>query len=401
MSTSITRALRNIPRNVPNLTVATPSINALRVTARNAQYPSVLGDIFDAATFTVVNNRVLMNNVDMSIVERTLKRGQLMQFARLVDSPLPVNNRAQNVFRKTLLNVPDNFHRQVDDAITRGRLQHGDLDIPITPDTTGESLRNSMTPAARSKFEGAMTKIRAAAGATGVAVGVFALIIIGVDFYQSAVEATLNRRGCVLMISQNNTMRTCRLLSRTCWDPRLTQCDPGTVVPTDMKFNTTIMLINAINSPGSALAAQLGVLLGFAGPLTADNVNTVMTDPDLFQLVYEFYMNNDITLVDVCGTNAVIEGGEQQLCRACDTTFNIDSTQHFDDSELADNVALACIPSGSLVDTIIDVGIGIGVDVLSPFANISNSASENWLWILIAVVVLIVIVIITSIFKKK
>jgi hypothetical protein len=372
----------------------------MRVASRGGGNPSSVGDIFETATFRLGDDgRLLMNNAPLSEVQVLLRRGELGSFARRVDSTVPITSSAEAGFRATLVGIPDTVFRQIDETAAIQRLRHPDLDIFVNPNMTPTELANSMTPAARSTFEGAMRKITAFAGTSLSVFGVVALIAIGIDFYQAIIDATLNKRGCFLVRIVGSELTSCRLIERTCWTPLMSNCEINARPP--LPFNTTIMLISALRTENSQLAADLGVALGLQGPLTNSNVSQVMSDNGLFTLAEIYFDENAPELLGICDTNSQIEGGIQPLCRACETTAGRDSSQYINTSELADNFSLQCVPTGSILDTLVDIGIGIGVDLLSPFGKISGSISENFFVIMIIVIIAVVVVVVISIIAKS
>jgi hypothetical protein len=398
MSSSIVRALKNIPKSIRQADIPDHS-TALRSAARQAQYPSVLGNIFDSASYTVnprTGGGLLMNGAPIEEVSTLLRRGNLKQFSTLVNGG-PVSSQAEAAFRRTLNNVPDNTIRQLDELIAIQRFRHDDLDIPVPNGMTRQQLYDSMTPQARSKFESAMRKAKSLVGTAAVGFGVFAAIVLTIDFYQAILDATLNRRGCFYAIKIRNDVRSCRIIARTCWEPRESNCE-GVPPPTDLKYNVAIMLMQALNGD-SSLATDLENALSL--PITEENVTRILSESALFQEALEFYNNTELTIISPCRTNPVFEN-EVPLCRACETTAEPSSLNSFDDVNFEENETLVCVPTGSVLETLIDLGFGLGADLLGGFGNkLSTSVSGN-LWIIfIAIIVLIVVIAVFNLFKKN
>lgn len=397
---SFSRAIRNGTRQIKRADEVSDIVSSIRTAAQQPTYPSVLGMIFNNADMTLNTrtNRLDINGVALNKVEPLLRAGDLRGFVRAINDTTVISNTTQNAFRRSLIDIPDVEVRRLNDTIAQNRIGHPDLDINVNNISTGDELRNTMTPQARSKFENAMNKIKAAAGTTLVASGVFALIYLGVDFYQAIIDATNNRRGCFLVRSVNNRVQTCRLTGRTCLDPREPNCEI-TPVP-QLGFNTTIFLINGLLDP--TLGAQIQDILEIQ-TYDEDVLQQILTDSALFGKVEEYYNANSesIGINNPCATISSINGGNVTLCRACDSQANPTEATFFDASGLPDNFSLVCVPTGSILETIVDIGFGIGVDLLSPFGKLSGSISNNVGWILLFIVVFIIIIIIFGFIFKK
>jgi hypothetical protein len=397
MSSTIIRAVRRVPKRVASADIPGHS-SALQAAARAPGYPSVLGNIFDSATYTP-NPRpgggLMMNGVPIEELGQVLRRGELIRFSRLVNGG-PVSNSAESAFRRTLFEVPDNAVRQLDELTAVQRIRHSDLDLRVDGMTSGNDLRNAMTPAARSKFESAMAKLKSLTVAGGTAVGVFALIMLGIDFYDSMVVATNNRRGCFYAIKTGNNIRSCRLTSRTCWEPRLANCEPGANPPSGMKFNVATMLLDAI-SGNDTLNGELVTAL--EREVTAETIASILSDGASFTAASEFFEANDVQILSPCAVSEF--EGDLALCRACDPTAVSNTLSYFDDSLFNDNETLVCVPTGSVLETLVDLGFGLGVDLLGGFGNkLSTSISGNIWLIFIIIVVIVVTISIMKLFKK-
>lgn len=397
MASSFARALRQVPKSIDPPSVNTHA-TALRTAARTQGNPSVLGDIFDSATFGV-NTRngggltMGSGNIPIEDVARTLRRGELRNFAGMVGGGT-VSPNAEAAFRATLRAEPENIIRNLDDSIAVNRVRHPDLDVRVNDNSTGESLRNSMTPEGRVKFENAMNKLRALVGTTGTAFGVFAVIVLSLDFYQSMVDATLNRRGCFYAVRNGNTVTSCRLLARTCWEPNSTA--PLCPDSPNLKYNIAIMLNQSLND--NTLRNTLETLIGTA--ITTNSITDILTTDASVRTLITYYNENSVTITNPCAAAPQLEQSIQ-LCRACESSANLTSLLHFDDSELPDNATLVCVPTGSVLETLIDVGFGLGVDLVQGVGDkLSNSVSGNLWFIMLFLIILVVIVAVVRLFKS-
>lgn len=399
---SLVRSVRSGTRRFPDASSAANSITDIQTSARLATNPRVVGDIFDNLTYTVdTRNRLNVNGVPLANVEVTLRRGQLRQFVRDVNSNAVVSASDERGFARTLVNVPDTNLRNLDETIASNRVRHPDLNVNAN---SGVELHASMTPATRTKFESAMRQLKAAGGVAigGVVTifGVIGLIVIGLDFYQSAVDATNNRLGCHLVRRSGNVLTSCRIINRSCGavvSDTTNACGAGNGIPDGILYNTTLYLIQSIGTPEADI---LGPILTLSGPLTAENISVVLADVARFQIARERYETIAPLILNACITTPSVESGEMPFCRACVPSADVTSTTFIDTSDLADNMTFHCVTVGSILDTIVDIGIGIGVDVLRPFAGFSGSLSGDFRIIFIIILVIIFLILSIVLFGK-
>jgi len=412
MSNLLSSYVRRLSKNYPlsGANVFPTDVTALRNAARSAAYPSSVGAIFDNVPINNINGRARIgypnSEISMGSADKMLRRGDLRAFTNNVGSAVPVSNAQQTAFRRTIpASMPGPKLRELDELTVTRRRQHPDLDLDTSTYANGTELRNAMTPGARSKFEAAMSKLRAAVVTGAVAFGVFAAITLSLNYYDAILEATNNKRGCFIVTTQNNKPVVCRLLERTCQDPKDSMCDTGVVFPTNLPFNIKIMLIRAVddNTLATTILAALSITLS-GGETFVTTLPTILNSSEHLATLDEFYSSADpppVLTGDKCQSNAIIEPNIG-LCVACDETFGFDDVRFFDGSDLAENFMMQCVPTGSLLDTIIDLGFGLDLDLLGSLGRFSGSMSGNigWILLIFAAIVAIVVVLL-AIFKKK
>lgn len=368
---TLTGAIRRALKRFRTADEAISAIDDIKINARNVNINPIT-DMFENLNYNVVNTRLTANGFPLNELESLVRRGEIIQFGRNVNSSAVIRASDQTGFVRTLRDIPDVRLKQLDDKIAATRLVNPDLDI-MAPN--GQQLYNNMTPLARSKFESAMNKIKAAAGPTLIVAGVVGIIIIGVDFYQSIVEATENRRGCFLIREINNQTTSCKIMARSC-NPASDTTNSCQTIPSELKYNTTLFLMSIVGTP---TATTVGNLLSIGGPVTNVNIPQIIANADDFELARDYYYNTStVTITNPCSYQVVgVEGNIVPLCRACVPSANINSTEYVDNSDLADNYTLQCVATTSILDTLVDVGVGLGLDLFNLLGSFSGNLSGN------------------------
>lgn len=410
MASNFFRSLRNATRTVDNVSQIDTLVTALRT---SSNFDPSLNRMLTNGTFNVnsTTKRIEMNgSIDMNRADHLLRRGELRRFANETKNAMP-SSRAESGFRTSITNVtPDLKIRQLDEAIVNARRGHADLDqIPRT-DQSFEQFQASLPASAQRKLEGILPKIRAIAGTTGVVAGVVVVVLIAGDLLQNLWMATLNRRGCFQATTSGTlgNIQTCRVLSRTCDDPRDEVCD--TNFPTSLRLNPSVyfptnvplVLQKAYLDP--TLATEIKTALNRSSDQFDTNfIQEIMNSATMFRIVADLHLESKIFIANPCmDMSGAFPGTETVLCRACNPGLSVNDPGFIDLSGEGDSVSYMCIPSSSLLDTIVDIGIGTGVDLLSPFGQISNSGSGTFIiYLLLLVLLIIVAAVIFSIVRKK
>lgn len=406
MAANFFTSLRRSTRSITNVSESQNLINALK---NASTFNTPLRQMLDQATFDInpLTSRIRMNNsIDMNRADSLLRRGELRRFADETQNVRP-STTAEAGFRTSIANeTPDIKFREMDEAIMNARRAHADIDLTPNPNETADMFRARLTPSANLKLDGILQKIKALGGTTLIVGGVVVIFIVGLDLLQSLIDATNNRRGCfrVTTTGIGNATTSCRVLSRTCFDPRDPVCDdnfPGGDLITSQFFPTNVRLVLARALTDQTLNNNLKNALNWSESITTENVQTILNNTELFLTVAQFHLDERVVIIDPCMTSDILT---ETLCRACDTSVAASDQRFVDLSGESDTrMSLTCIPSSTILDTIVDIGIGNGVDLLSPFGQFSNSNLGTFVIITLVVVLLIIIsaIIFTLIRKNK
>lgn len=413
MASNFFQSLRRATRTVDNANQIDPLVTALRQTSN---FDPSLHRMLTNGSFSLNDNtkRIRINGeLDMTRADQLLRRGELRQFAREIKNPTIPSSRAESGFRTSITDsTPDLKIRQMDEAIVNARRGHADLDKVPLYNQTPEEFLETLTPAARRKLDDVFQKIRALAGTSLVVGGVIVVFIIGTDMLQQLMQATLNRRGCFQLTTTGSRggVMSCRVISRSCWDPRDAVCDPNfpNLISPSSFFPTNVPLVLQVAFGDSNLAAKIIAALEDPPNTTFDAayVQSIMTSNTRFRIVSDLHLNERIFVPNPCMDmmSGPFPGTETHFCRACDPYIQSTDPSFIDLSETEnDNVSFTCIPSSSILDTIIDIGIGNGIDLLSPFGRISGESGSGTfiLYVLVLVLLIIVAAVIFSIVRKK
>lgn len=395
----LTKAIRNALKPFRDANEIIGPVNSIKTAAKSVG--NVVGNIFENFKYTLQKNVLHVNNVGLNTVEHLLRRGELIKFARITNSNVVVKAIDERGFRATLSNIPDMKLRQLDESIGTARRVQPNLDVPVRKTDgsvkTAEELAASMTPAARKTFEGAMSKIKAAAGASLVVGGVFVAFQFGSDFYKTIIEATENRRGCFLIRTIDGKTVGCKLPSRTCGTPSQDQTNYCQTNPENVLYNPALYLIAAIKD--STINTELSELLGTDIDETA--IPGILGNTEKFQLLKDKYYNDRPELKDICRTSIVgLENNTVPNCRACTPAADVNSTEYVDISNLADNYTLQCVHTVSMLDTLIDAANSLGVKLFSNLNPFSDSLMKN-IWILVMIFVALLAIGLVAFFGSK
>jgi hypothetical protein len=368
----------------------------MQTAARASQVP-VVRNIFDTFDYTVVGNRVHVNGVRLGNVESMLRRGDLTDFVRATNSNVRVRPRDETAFRKTLTTVPDPNIRALENSIQVQRNRHPGLNINATD---RDALDAALTPQSRSTLENAARKLRVVAGTTGVVVGVFAVIVLGVDFYKSLLIATANRNGCFLARRTTRGITSCRILNRSCGartDQTVNSCSTGEQQRDTLLYNTALFLMTAAND--ALLSVSVGNAL-LERDLREDDVGTILNDATKLDQASKLYYANPIEIPSVCMDMPTAVETVKPFCRACNPSADLNSSAYVSTELLDDAFSPHCITDGSILDTLVDIGIGIGVDLVGGLNNASGDISGNLKGVGIIFLIIFLIAIVITIFSK-
>jgi len=152
---------------------------------------------------------------------------------------------------------------------------------------------------------------------------------------------------------------------------------------------------------GTPAATTVGNLLTPIQVVTNDNIATIIANAANFEVVRNYYYLNSPQILNVCDLSVDnIEGGIVPICRACVPSADPADTSFVDHYSLAENYSLVCITTGSVLETMVDVGKKMGIDLFGGISSISGSFSENFGFVGFFLVAVIVIIVGISVFLK-
>jgi hypothetical protein len=409
MAGNFFRSLRRTTRTADNINQVSTLITSLR---NASSFDLSLHNMFRNADFTLdpsMKRLRINDSIDISEADRLLRRGELRAFARQSNNAMP-STRAESGFRTSITNTtPDLKIRQLDEAIDNARRGHADIDITPNPNQSFDQFRNSLSTQQRTKIDGILQKVKALAGTTLIVGGVIVIFIVGADLLENLWSATLNRRGCfqVSAVGNGGRVTSCRVLSRTCLVPRDQVCDAnfqGALNPNAF-FPTNVPLVLQRAFVDAELAGQIKTALGQPeATFNIDFIQQIMNSTSMFSVVANLHLESKVFIANPCiDMSNAFPGTETVLCRACNPSLEVTNPGFIDlSAEENDTMSFMCVPSSSILDTIVDIGIGNGVDLLSPFGRISDSGSGTFiLYTLLLVLLIIVAAVVFSLIRKK
>lgn len=372
---------------------------AIKDAAANAPVRGI-GDIFNNAPMSVIDNRLHINNVPMNRIENFLRRSELRKFADSISSTVRFTAADERAFARTLTHLPDPKLKNLDDAISSAKISHPELHKSAT---TGDELRQVLTPAAKTKFENAFNKIKAAAAGSLVVAGTFAVLDLAKNMYDAAVETAEKRKGCHLVREANNNTYTCKLSNRSCVNQNSDKpCPQDNVdLPSASNlYNPTLMLLWAALKD-ETLASKLRGLFTPPIEITPENMGLIVNNSERFEILQNFYNDERPLISNICELQATqVENGVVPFCRACMPSADQTNTQFVEVSELAENYTFVCITTASVLESFIDIGEKLGLNLFGNVAGFSGDLSGNFKYGFIALIVIFISVLVYAIFSR-
>lgn len=354
-----------------------------------------IDDVFENLPTSNIDNEISVNGTKLRSVEPDLRIGNIRKALDDMKISSTVTSSDESALKNILKKEVPDF--QVNDLTTKidsAKAVHSDLNVKSATD--GNALKESLTPSAQAKVTSAWSKIKTAAGTAGIAAGIIAAIVIGEDLWESINTATKERNGCFVTKIVNGKTTGCKLLNRSCEYQQGTPCD--TSIASTINFNINLLLKHAIAND-STLLSKINTDTGLS--ITSDNVDTVLNSSDNVTKLVEWYdtnKSNTTLAADLC---ALI--GQTTLCLACDPTATANSVNYVDASDLAENCSLKCIADSSLLETLVDVTTGMGLDV---FEDVKSAISgdfdiKKYGIIIVAIIAIIIVVFLVIRFLPK
>ena len=327
---------------------------------------------------TVYRNNIELgvNNVPWRDVAGDFRLGELNSaFGKMnLERVSPSDQIAfKNIIEPT---VPDFQIKTMQDNISNANLVHSDLRVTAE---SGPELQAQLSPASQAKVESSWMKIKTAVGAGGTAIGIIAAVVIGANMWQSLVEATNQRNGCFITSKVNGKTSSCKIMNRSCMNQSGSNAC-GTNVASLVDFNIYLFAHNAVDTNDTVTLNALNAL-GIV--LNSSTINNVLNNPNDVRTMYEYYQDLAVKppIANPCGS--VTTG-----CIACDSSAQINSATFVSDVNLADNMTIQCITNSNVLETLVDVGTGLGIDIFGTLTDSLSGSFSSQVWIIMAVIVI-------------
>lgn len=370
---SFLKAVRGAADVLPTTVRFDAASNALKVADSGI---SSIDSIFRDLPTTHINNIELgVNTVPWRDVAGDFRLAELNTAFRKMElnTISPADQLAfKNIIEPT---VPEFQVKAMNENIANANLVHSDLRVTAE---TGPELQAQLNTASQAKVESSWTKIKTAVGVGGTAIGIIAAVVVGSNMWQSLVEATNQRNGCFITSKVNGKTSSCKIMNRSCMNQNGSNaCGSNSTNLVD--FNIYLFAHNAVNENDQTTLAALGTL---GVTLTSDNINTVLNDAKQVQIMYEYYQGLAVKppIANPCGT--VVTG-----CIACDTSAQINSATFVSDVNLADNMTIQCITNSNVLETLVDVGTGLGIDIFGSITDSLSGSFSSQIWIILGIIV--------------
>lgn len=368
--------LKNVNTSLPTLNKILPSLNY----------------VWDTSGLITINKHTLAE------VEPLLRAGQLKKFFAQVNPSVSVSTDMQHAFQQLIKNVPDVRLYDLDTEIIKYRKLFPELDVS---GNTVESVQAKLSPAAKTRVDGALAKLKAYVAAGGKITLIIGGIVIAANIWQNLIDATNARIGCFLVYSVNNKTTSYKLMNRTCANSLEPPTEDTPPEYPALPFNTMVMLLYLLKT-GGIDATDFTLATGLSINTDAD-LSAILTTTNFAKAVLYYNDNIDkFKTINVCEyISSVVESGIVPTCRCCTSSASEISTRFIDTSKLPDNISLHCVTQASILDTLVDAGISIGENILGAAglssASIGNLFSNPFV---IGVIILIIVAFVIGLFVK-
>lgn len=390
--TGLTKAFKKAGSVFKSPALADGGINAIKAAKTGF---STMDNLINAGKFTVTPNNIVTTakNTPLSKVSNLLRKSDIDGFVKNIDDTIKVSSGDVKGIKSLLKDIPETRVKVMDDSIINARKVNADIDVIAK---TGDDIAK-LPAKSQAKITSAMDKIKKAAGTGLVVAGVVGVIALGVNAYKNIAEATEARNGCHFTRVVNKKASSCKITANSCINQAAgdNPCSGSEPSPT----NYTIKLISVLSDAaqttacGTALALDLKTQAGVTNLLNTKysefitwvDANAAGLNPKPCEFTHEF-----------------IEGGVKPACRACDSSAHPTDSTYYDTSDLADNISVTCVTNSTILETLIDVGSNIGLDLFNTlFGSASDSCNLTTILAVVGVVVAIIIVIVILSFVNK
>lgn len=397
---SIFKTLRQGSKTIANALSASNIITAIK-NFNFAGAFSPLKNIFSNINLiydSVSKKITTAGGVTLATINRYIRRADLSGLIKRLGLNTKVSSSAEAAFKKASI-VPDFKLRDIEVSYSSVRKSSNAKVFDAIITTPSGDYIATLTTKNVSKLDTICKRIKSLAGTATIVVGVIGGLYLLGDLVKNLVEASQKRRGCFLTYNVNGEVGNCKLPKRSCINN-----ESDSLCDRDYAYNTICHVLSLANK-GSY--TQLKEIFGVDYDVTKDNIyDLIKTESS--RLMFEEYANGlkESDLMNVEDVCAHMEGfdGDTIYCRACDVYADEYTPEYFDSDYLADNASLECVKSSSLLETIIDYGTSVGLDILSWFGNLLGLNSTTFkiiLYICLGIIAAFIIFKIVGALNKK
>jgi len=216
------------------------------------------------------------------------------------------------------------------------------------------------------------------------------VVSVGADWIRKTIEA---RRGCYMITTINGKPSSCKVQSYSCVGAAVgNMCDASSSF--DRLYNTTFVLMHVstlddADERKQTVAAAAGIRVKDLRNKLADVIDSSY---EKLHAVVTTWRIEDMPRFPVCETKHLgIENGVVPPCRMCSSSADPISTQYIDSTKYADNITFHCVADPSILDTITDVVVSTGANLLDGVGNtIGRMFKRLGILAFIAVVIIVI-----------
>uniref|UniRef100_A0AAU8GCU8 ODV-E56 n=1 Tax=Faxonius propinquus nudivirus TaxID=3139431 RepID=A0AAU8GCU8_9VIRU len=352
-----------------------------------------IDDAMASIPFTKIGDELHANNARWRDIEPEIRKGNIRKAFNDMNIPNTILPTDETVMKHLITkDIPDVDLSNLDTKIKLATKYNEDL--AVTPGNSGAELEAKLDPKAKQKATSIYTQLAKGAGVVGIGTGIFCAIIFTNNMWEDIAKAANERNGCYIVYKSDKTT-ACKLLARSCSSSTGISCDETMVV--NIKYNIYLMCHDIIKTENTTAISDLNTNYGIV--LSEDTIDAVLADPanvNNLLTYYDIFYSTGITF-NPCETADTTSG-----CVACDPT-NVISSKYFVDGSLLDGAyTFSCVSDSTVIDTLTDVAVGMGIDIFNSISDsLSGGSSGSFFTILGIILVIIVIISLILKFKPK
>lgn len=347
---------------------------------------SQLDTAFKNATTVVENGVIKMGPQKMPLNQVTsiVKSGDIRTLMKSLGSAYTPPASIVKTFKDGTKIFPESNLQDLASNISVKKKAYPELNVNAK---TVDDL-NKLPTSTREKLDKVLTNIKTYAKGALIVSGVVGAIAIGVNMYQNLVDAANARAGCFLTNTISGKTTSCKITNRSCQNTGNENPCKTTVSAT---INLALYLQQLATSTSDPEKAKIEEKYNIT--LDVDSISSILQG-SLFEQISGDYDLGEITVPTICMSS--IPGVIEPSCRCCDPSAEPNTLAYTDVTALADNYTLICVPPSSVLETLVDVGVGLGKDIFQGIGSFFNFQN-----IVIIIVVIVIIVVLIAFFSRK